>query len=79
MDKVSTNTYDHRWMTIGTTTDFRRTFQITPGGDGQMSFHIYLALTSFANVIYSVLIDGVSGAPLPMIIHASTTCSPKKV
>ena len=78
MDEVATNTYDHMRMTIGSATDFGRAFQITPGGDGRMPFHITLALTSCGNGIYNVPIDGISsGAPPPMIIHAST-CSPSK-
>ena len=60
MDEVATNTYDHRRMTIGSATDFGRAFQITLGGDGQMPFHIMLALTSCGNGIYNVPIDGIS-------------------
>ena len=70
MDEVATNTYDHRWKVLGMVSDMGRVFQITPGGDGRMPFHITLALTSCASGIYSIPIDGIDGAPPPMIIHA---------
>ena len=69
-DECTTNTHDHRRKTIGNATDFGRAFQITPGGDGRMPFHITSMITSCPSGIYMVPIEGIEGAPPPMIIHA---------
>ena len=76
-DKVTTNTYDHRRKVIGTATTLGRIFQITPGGDGRMPFHITCMLTSCSTGIYKVPIEGIKGSPPPMIIHACSA-SPDK-
>ena len=76
-DKVATNTYDHRRKVIGSVTQMGRVFQITPGGDGRMPFHITSMLTSCASGQYKVPIEGYEGAPPPMIIH-SCSASPEK-
>ena len=70
MDEVATNIYDHKRMVLGMTSEFGRVFQITPGGDGQMIFNITLELTSCASDVYSVPVDGIAGAPPPIIIYA---------
>lgn len=76
-DECATNTYDHRKRTIGLASKFGRAFQITPGGDGRMPFHITNMITSCSSGIYNVPIEGVQGAPPPMIIHACSA-SPEK-
>ena len=76
-NEYSTNTYDHRKKTIGLASKFGRAFQITPGGDGRMPFHITNMITSCASGIYAVPIEGVEGAPPPMSIHACSG-SPEK-
>ena len=63
---------------LGMITEFGRAFQITPGGDGRMPFHITLALTSCATGIYCTPVDGIEGAPPPMIIHACSSSPPSK-
>ena len=77
MDEVATNTYDHRRKVLGMVSGMGRVFKITPGGDGRMPFHVTLALTSCASGIYSIPINGIDGAPPPMIIHACSS-SPTK-
>ena len=57
--------------------DMGREFQVTPGGDVQMPLYITLALTSCSTGIYSVPIDGIFGAPPPMIIHSCNSSSSK--
>ena len=49
MEKIATNIYDHRWMPIGTASDFGSIFHFTPGEHGIMLFHIILALTFCEN------------------------------
>ena len=69
-DGCTTNTYEHRKKTIGDAAEFGRAFQITPGGDGRMPFHVTSIITSCASVNYKVPIECIGGAPPPMIIHA---------
>ena len=63
---------------IGPATQMGRTFQITPGGDGRMPFHITSMITSCGSGHYKVPIEGCQGAPPPMIIHACSA-SPEKI
>ena len=77
-DKVATNTYDHRWKVIGSATQMGCAFQITPGGDGRIPFHITSMITSCSFGHYKVPIEGLDGAPPPMIIHACCA-SPEKL
>ena len=76
-DECATNTYNHRKRTIGDAKEFGRAFQITPGGDGRLPFHITSMITSCASGNYKVPIEGIDGAPPPMIIHACIA-SPNK-
>ena len=77
-DEVATNTYDHRRKVIASATEMGRVFQITPGGDGRMPFHITSMITSCATGHYKVPIQGFEGAPPPMIIHACSASPDKK-
>ena len=77
-DEVATNTYDHRRKIIGIASKLGRAFQITPGGDGRMPFHITSMITSCASGKFKVPIEGIDGAPPPMIIHACSASPEKK-
>jgi hypothetical protein len=49
MDEVANDTTKHRAKVIADAIDFVRVFQITPEGDGKMSGHITIALTTRAD------------------------------
>ena len=48
-----------------------------PGSGGRMPFHVTSMITSCGSAIYMVPIEGIEGAPPPMIIHACSA-SPQK-
>ena len=68
MDEVSTETSKHLKKIIGSKDNLGRAFQITPKGDGQMSFYITMYVSTCADGLYKVLIEKLEGAPPPMII-----------
>jgi hypothetical protein len=71
MDKIGSNTTQHRGPTVGSSEKNRkRLYTITPEGD-KMPFHVTVCLTTRSDGQYGVPGNSISdGAPPPVIIHS---------